>query len=569
MPSDSLLRLLDRSEDAKARFGGGQAARVERLLVALGRRRYPDAASLVRFHDALLFLRAYPHSRAVMRRAESLLNSFGRRVQALRSAGADLSLLQDEKYSGVAGAWLEDTLNFDVVRWLVGRFPGRVHVQWDQHQQEQRLAATWPRFLPLLEEDAFVEADVPYVAWLRSARGRQPELAWLLQRFDRLPLSGEEKSELYDALELPVRWELGTARASRTRNWRRPARIFYHREPLIRRRDVSLARELASPPVRVHRLSRRHGQEVQHLVREVMAVRYRQLYGTTLGDPSRVFQADVGRGAQIFLWGLEPERRLPVRAYLAGFTLKNGVPVNYIEAIGLFEWAEIGFNTFYAYRDGESAWLYARTLRLLCQLMGLRCLSVYPYQLGDRNEEAIESGAFWFYWKLGFRPGRPDLRKLAEREARRILADARYRTPARTLRRLAKGHVFYELPGAEAGAWQRFQMRKLGFAVNRRMARDFAGDNASMRRALSVDIARRVGVKLDDWNGMERRAFENLALVLALIPDLGRWSAEEKRSLVPIIRAKMDRDELRYMRLLQGHTKLRAAMLQLGSRETP
>ncbi|HXE89398.1 MAG TPA: hypothetical protein VNK82_00375 [Terriglobales bacterium] len=565
MPSDSLRRLLDQLEAAKSRFGMGQAAKVERLLAALGRKRFPDPETLVRFHDSLLFLRAYPPSPAVLRRTEGLLNDFWRRVQVLRSAGADLSLFQDEKFSGVAGTWLEDTLNFDVVRWLARRFPGRVTIQWDQHEQEQRLAATWPRFVPLLEEDSFVEADVPYRTWLRAARGREPELAWLLERFDRLALSGEEKSELYDALELPVRWELGNLRASRTRNWRRPARVFYHREPLIRRRDVSLARELASPPIPVRRLSRRRGEEVQHLIREVMAVRYRQLYGTTLGDASRVFQADIGRGAQIFLWGLPPERRLPLRGYLAGFTLKNGVPVNYIEAIGLFEWAEIGFNTFYAYRDGESAWLYARTLRLLCQLLGLRCLSVYPYQLGAGNEEAIESGAFWFYWKLGFRPGRPDLRALAEREARKILAQPGYRSPARTLRRLAQGHVFYDLPGAEPGAWRRFQMRRLGFAVNRRMARDFDGDGATMRRQLTALVARWLGVRLDRWRDWERRAFENFALVLALVPDVGRWSQEAKREMVRIVQAKVAGDERRYMRLLQRHARLRQAILRLGS----
>jgi hypothetical protein len=40
---------------------------------------------------------------------------------------------------------------------------------------------------------------------------------------------------------------------------------------------------------------------------------------------------------------------------VAGFTLKNGVPINYIEAIGLCEWMEVGFNTFYRFRGGEAA----------------------------------------------------------------------------------------------------------------------------------------------------------------------------------------------------------------------
>src|SRR4029077_9499607 len=146
-------------------------------------------------------------------------------------------------------------------------------------------------------------------------------------------------------------------------------------------------------------------------------------------------------------------RRLPLRAYTAGFTLKNGVPINYIEAIGLCEWIEIGFNTFYTFRDGETACVYAQVLRCLHALMGATCFSVYPYQIGKDNDEAIESGAFWFYRKLGFRPGRADLLELTRREEKRIGSDPKYRTSARTLRRLADDHVFYELPGTETGAW--------------------------------------------------------------------------------------------------------------------
>ncbi len=165
-----------------------------------------------------------------------------------------------------------------------------------------------------------------------------------------------------------------------------------------------------------------------NMIREIMLVRYRELYGTTLGDPRSVVRADVGRGVSIYLWNLYPARRLPLRAYVAGFTLKNGVPINYVEAIGLCEWMEVGFNTFYTFRGGEVAWIYAQALRCLVELTGAKCISMYPYQLGDGNEEAIESGAFWFYRKLGFRPGRKDLLKLAEREEQRIARDPKYRT---------------------------------------------------------------------------------------------------------------------------------------------
>ena len=153
-----------------------------------------------------------------------------------------------------------------------------------------------------------------------------------------------------------------------------------------------MAEEFAKPRLPIKVLSSREAEKTLDLVKEATGVRYRELYGTANADPAWVVQANPGRGVEIYFWGLPPEKRLPLRAYLAGFTVKNGVPINYVECISLFDWTEIGFNTFPAYRDGETAWIYAQTLRLLRQLHGTNAISVYPYQIGDGNEEAIASG---------------------------------------------------------------------------------------------------------------------------------------------------------------------------------
>jgi hypothetical protein len=560
----TLDRLLARLEQEKTNFSRGNGARILRLLAALDRREFRDPQRLIRFHDALLFLRAYPHNAAVRRQSERLLDAFVERVQRLRVSGADMSEFDPEQVSGIAGTAMQDSWNYDVVRWLAQRFPRNVAVDWTNYDQEGRLAATLPRFIPLLADDADVEADVPFREWLQAASGRRNPLLWLLDRFEQSPIAGREKTELYNSLGLTVSWELDNLRASRSRNWRPVRQAFYHQRPLIRRSEVSLAKELASPlPLR--RLSRREGEAVMDLIREIMVVRYRELYGTTLGDPASVVEARPGRGTQIFLWGLPPGRRLPLRAYLAGFTLKNGVPINYIEGISLFEWMEVGFNTFYAYRDGESAWHYAQALRLLSQLHRVRCISVYPYQLGDQNEEAIASGAFWFYRKLGFRPGRPEVRRLLEREEEKIAARQGYRTPAATLRKLAAGHVFYELPGAEVGAWDRFRVRNLGFRVNRYMAEKFGGDAEKMRQVTSARLAHALGIDANGLSQTESAALENFTAVLALVPDFPRWSPDQKRKLAAIIRARAGPDEARYIRLLQSHPRLREAVLQMGS----
>jgi len=303
---------------------------------------------------------------------------------------------------------------------------------------------------------------------------------------------------------------------------------------------------------------------MQDMLRETTTVRYRELYGITHGDPDSVLRADVGRGVEIFLWGLPPERRLPLRAYHAGFTLKNGVPINYIEGITICERMEIGFNTFYTYREGESAWVYAAVLRLLHQVTGVTCISVDPYQIGFNNDEAIDSGAFWFYRKMGFRPTRPELARLMAAEERKIAAYPTYRTSPQVLRRLAAGNVIYEAPGTASGDWDRFAIRNLGLAVQRRMSKDFGGNAEAIRTASAAILEGVLGKRRPAAGKAGCRAFEDLALVLALIPDLADWSGSDKRKLARIIRAKTEADESHYAGLLQHHAKLRAAIIKLG-----
>jgi hypothetical protein len=566
MSASSSGRLLTELENCRYRFGR-EAVRTGNLLAQAGAAHFDDIPSLIRFHEVLLVLRAFPPSPAILRRSERLLNTFWKRVERSRKSSADMEDFDPLEVSGIAGTVMQDTLGFDLARWLVQRMPGKVEIAWDDFDDERAMGAVLPRFIPLLEEDAMAEANIPWRQWLQTAQGsRRANPAWLIEHFDALQLPQAERSRLYDSLHMPIRWRLENSRISRTRNWRPARRVFYHQEPLITRKDVSLAQELTRRPPTLTPLSRTQGEALMDLIREVMLVRYRELYGTTLGDARSVVRADVGRGVLIYLWGLPASRRLPLRAYVAGLTLKNGVPINYIEAIGLFEWMEVGFNTFYTFRGGEVAWIFAQALRCLFQHMGTTCVSMYPYQLGHNNEEAIESGAFWFYRKLGFRPGRVDLRRLVEREERRIERDPTYKTSPRTLRRLAEGHVFYELPGNEAGAWDRFSTRNLGLQVNRKMAADFGGNMERFKNTAAMRLGQILRVTVP-WKPVEpsHNVFHNFAMVTALIPDLPAWSPAEKKDLREIILAKSGADEMRYLHLLQKHSRLREALRRLAS----
>jgi hypothetical protein len=568
--SQNLTTRLDDLESCKHSYGKGYASKVEKVLRSFRNTQFDDAASLVRFHDIVLFLRAFPQSAQVANLADSLLSKIGGQVQRLRENGADLELFDDEEFSGVANTVVRDTTTYDVARWLEKRFAKHITVNWDIDEQGRQMSSSLPPYLPLLADDCLVEADTPYLEWLADAAGSRDQiLPWLLQRIDSLPRTPIEKTALYDALGIELAWDLGDLPVSRTLARRNPEQLYYHHEPLLQRKQISLADELSSPALPLRHVSREEGEEILDMARAILAVRYRELYGTTRADPESVMTADVGRGVQIFLWGIPADRRLSLRAYHAGTTLKNGVPVNYLEAISLFDWMEVGFNTFYAFREGETAWIYAKVLHLLHQVTGVTTFSAYPYQLGHENEEAIRSGAFWFYRKLGFRPGRPELLALAQREEAKMARDPGHRTSAATLRKLAAHHAFYEFGPEPRGLWDTFSTRTLGFAVQRKMARDFGGDPQKMRKATDAAMSRILGLNSGKINSLERAVLDDFAPMLSLIPSLGRWTEAEKRGVVDVIRAKAAKNEVDYLRKLQHHSKLKNAFLQLGSNRVP
>ncbi|HKS28262.1 MAG TPA: hypothetical protein VJS44_10600 [Pyrinomonadaceae bacterium] len=543
--------------------------RLLRVLATIERRSLVDAHLLIRFHESLLFMRAYPQGARHLRATNRLLSSFKQRVDRLRDSGADMTPFTEPDVSGIVGTAFSALFSYEVVREIARLFPSETSIDWEGYEEFERFAMVARRFLPLVEENAYVEPRFPFPEWLRAARPRgERELAWLLKRFEQMDARDEEKSSLFSSLKLWLHWEFRRSTRSRTLMKTNVRKIFYHDSALIERRDVSLERELESAPLPVSKLKRSEGQRLLDMGRATMAARYRELHGFTFGDAGSFVRAEAGRGVEFLVWGVGPEHRLPTLGYHAALILKNGVPHGYAEALSLFERSEVGLNLFYTFREGESAWIYARLLRLFRQLLGVTAFSIDPYQLGFHNEEGIASGAFWFYRKLGFRPVEPELLKLVLAEEGRIKRREGYRTPSVTLRRLASGHVLYDhgRERSDERVWDGFHIRNLGLAVQRRMGERFKGDASLMRRACIREVSHALNLRPESLNEDEERAFSNWSLILSLIPGLSGWSDDERDALVEIVRAKAGRQETRYLSLLRKHQRLRDAVLRLGAR---
>src|SRR5208282_2820296 len=144
MAPNALDHQLTPLEASRYRFGRQEAARVVKMLNRLDAARFGDPASLIRFHEALLFLRAFPQAPAVLRATERILNTFHKKVEALRKAGAGMDDFEPIEVSGIAGTEMEDTLSFDVASWLIKRMPGKVEIAWENYDPGRELGTTGP-----------------------------------------------------------------------------------------------------------------------------------------------------------------------------------------------------------------------------------------------------------------------------------------------------------------------------------------------------------------------------------------------------------------------------------------
>jgi len=194
LPTKLIIRLLDSLDEGKRRFDKRSVAAVVRLLNQLARANFDDAASLIRFHEALLFIRAHPANRSVLNLAEKQLRTFPLRIKKLQSEDVDLSPLDDPEVSGIAATSVTSNFSFEIARWLARKQAARVAIDWDWFDDPDRMGTVASRFMPLLAEDAVVEANVPFRDWIRAGKGRQRELPWLVERFESLSLSEKAKA---------------------------------------------------------------------------------------------------------------------------------------------------------------------------------------------------------------------------------------------------------------------------------------------------------------------------------------------------------------------------------------
>jgi hypothetical protein len=175
-------------------------------------------------------------------------------------------------------------------------------------------------------------------------------------------------------------------------------------------------------------------------------------------------------------------------------------------------------NLFAEFREGrEAAWILAQVCRAALSLCPAPWIVIRRYQFGgDGNDEGIDTGAYWFYDKLGFRSVDARVRAVGDGERRSIAGDPAHRTARRTLRRLASADVILGLEGQSPSTYREYPLGAVGLRACKAIADRFGADRAGLDPWLAAAAGAPTSRSLDAYT---RRQAESALFRLVTDPE--------------------------------------------------
>lgn len=554
-PTTKIFRML---EGLRASFGPMEANRKLELLRQLGRRSFPSRPALVRYHELLCWWRAYPDDAALLAEVVARLDTFQLRADLKRFRGELIG-------SGIAGTDITFPFFYFTAGWLARRWPESISIDWSADVDLARLERLLPLLLPATEGLMVDQLSYTARGWLKELKGpTETDATFLVRRFQTLPFNDFGREIAYDDMGFWLKLKAGSTTPNRSRASDPAAPIAFQTKPLTVGRP-DLAREARRPPISIRSVPKNEALGLIDMARTAMVTRDRDLDVFENADPEDVHRIDHGHGLQFIAVGQVPERRMLLESVYGLITLRNGVPIGYVLISSLFGSTEIAYNVFETFRGGESGYLFGRVIATARALFGSDTFSIEPYQLGYGNAEGLKSGAWWFYYKIGFRPVEPGVRQLAESEAARVRANPGHRTDRRTLTRLASERMFLHLRRPRTDVLGQIPLDTIGLALSRRLADRGGADREGAIREMARETAQRLGFRgLSRLSAAETMAWHRWAPILDSMIGVEGWTSSQKKAAVAVIRAKGGRHEYLFVRLFDQQAHVKRGVLALA-----
>jgi hypothetical protein len=316
-------------------------------------------------------------------------------------------------------------------------------------------------------------------------------------------------------------------------------------------------------------LPRRAAARLLDVWRAALWSRTRNVFQIEHANLDECYWCDFGQGLAMAAVGVQPSMRNALEVNYGYLLLANGMPIGYGGFTALFHQVNTGINVFPEYRGGEAAYAFEQALRAMRALTGCAHVIINPYQFGAGNDEALASGSYWFYYRLGFRSVDAGVQRLAQREFGHMRVQHGYRVPIAMLRKLAVCDLRLDLSNRLDRLFDEAWLPALGRGITAAIAREPALNRGKALAQITRRVAALLDIHLAQWSARERAGFAQFAPILAQIDDLARWPAGDLRALAELARARWHAVERDFAAHMRAHERLRLSLARAAQTVAP
>lgn len=280
------------------------------------------------------------------------------------------------------------------------------------------------------EKERFESESYSLNEWFQTHHiSRNERLHFLISRFEESFCKAAARDYLFDQLQIQIRLKQSDGQ-------------YFHEilKPKNIATTIAPKQDLtATIKLNEHTLTSAQQDAIIHNSRLVLASGFRETDPIT--HASNVRHITTPSGFEVMLFSMHPKRRLALESYIGYMVYRNGVACAYGGGWIFLNQCKIGISIFPYLRGGASSELFSELMHTYKQLFHISTFTVEPYQFGRNNNDGIKSGAFWFYYKHGFRPVDEKLFQLADSEWKKIKTNKSYRSDKKVLKQLADGDI--------------------------------------------------------------------------------------------------------------------------------
>lgn len=478
-------------------FDNTTSAQKINSLRSIQKLQWKNTDELIQYHEVLMFTLSHPETSAIRQLAEKELKRIAGFINKNKSTRV---ALQD---SGLPFTTMVTRYSHDLLVWLNTLKECKVSIE-TLDEEGERLNSLLRMTLPALERDETSAGLANEDLLLALHVKLNDEFSFLLNQFSTLNASPYIKDHLWESLKLWVRIEPRTINFSTSFNRVSVDTFFYQQEILKKFDHEHLIKQVLPAPGKTVIEER---NELASVIKKSLVLTLRETDPSTFMDEESLRYYELERGISIAIYGMKAERQLPLQSYI-GYTLfKNGLPAAYGGSWVFGKIAMFGLNIFESFRGGESGFMMCQLLRVYHQTFGIQKFEVEPYQFGLDNPDGIRSGAYWFYYRYGFRSEDKELFLLAEKEFNKIKTKKGYRSSATTLLKFTNSNLALTIEKT-----RQLKLIDVTSKITSMIRKEFKGD-----RSLAIDTSTRLlknnlGIEVH-FKEHERDAFIDYALL--------------------------------------------------------